>query len=137
MPGKTIRTAKSLQSEQDMIWHIGRNLRDLRMDAGLSMADVSHHLSVSYQQIQKYERGSNRLPIEKLYLLKRLYDIPYERFFEESKTPVPENSKSRKHPPVSARDDQYLDRMICADLAGIKDVPLKKKIYNIVRILMS
>lgn len=137
MPGKTPHTAKALQSEQDMARHIGRNLRDLRMGAGLSMVDISHYLSVSYQQIQKYERGSNRLPIEKLYILKCLYDIPYERFFEENKTPAPGDNKGQKHAPVFVRDDQYLDRAICADLAAVKDLSLKKKIHSIVRILMS
>lgn len=54
----------------------------MRQEAGLSQMKVGKILGVSFQQIQKYETGSNRLPVEKLYVLKHLYDAPYERFFE-------------------------------------------------------
>lgn len=60
---------------------IGENLRRFRHRAGLSQTDVGESLSVSFQQIQKYESGTNRLPIEKLYILKHIYDVPYEYFF--------------------------------------------------------
>ncbi len=60
---------------------IGANLRRLRHKAGLSQVDVGKRIDVSFQQVQKYENGQNRLPVEKLYLLKHLYDVPYDVFF--------------------------------------------------------
>jgi transcriptional regulator with XRE-family HTH domain len=60
---------------------IGMNLRHLRRQAGLTQLDIGKSLDVTFQQVQKYEAGQNRLPIEKLYLLKHLYKIPYEDFF--------------------------------------------------------
>jgi DNA-binding transcriptional regulator YiaG len=60
---------------------IGANLKRLRQKAGLTQAIIGKRLDVTFQQIQKYEAGQNRLPMEKLYLLKHLYDVPYEYFF--------------------------------------------------------
>lgn len=67
---------------QDEAQLIGANLKRFRKLAGLSQKRVARALGVSFQQIQKYERGENRLPLEKLFLLKRFYDIPYAAFFE-------------------------------------------------------
>lgn len=60
----------------------GKNLRRLREQAGLSQIRIGAILNVSFQQVQKYERGANRLPVEKLYILKHFYDVPYARFFK-------------------------------------------------------
>jgi DNA-binding transcriptional regulator YiaG len=60
---------------------IGKNLKMLRKKARLTQEEVGLQLNVSFQQIQKYESGINRLPIEKLYALKYIYDVPYEYFF--------------------------------------------------------
>ena len=60
---------------------IGSNLRRLREKACLSQREAAQALGVSFQQVQKYETGSNRLPAEKLYLLKHLYDAPYSQFY--------------------------------------------------------
>ncbi len=60
----------------------GKNLRRLRQRAGLSQMRIGTILNVSFQQVQKYERGINRLPVEKLYILKHFYDVPYGNFFK-------------------------------------------------------
>ncbi len=61
---------------------IGQNLRKIRKESGLTQRDVSHLLGVSFQQIQKYERGENRLPVEKLFLLKNHLGVSFDIFFE-------------------------------------------------------
>lgn len=61
---------------------LGSTLKRMRKSAGLSMKDVAQALGVSYQQIQKYECGSNRFPIENLYILKRFYGVEYQDFFQ-------------------------------------------------------
>ncbi|MCB9978475.1 MAG: helix-turn-helix transcriptional regulator [Rhodospirillales bacterium] len=61
---------------------IGKNLKRLRRESGFALVDVARALGVSYQQVQKYETGRNRISAAKLYLLKGLYDVPYGAFFE-------------------------------------------------------
>lgn len=79
--GKPIPRKKGESTDAAALRRIGKALRLLRLEAGLSMGDIAERLGVSYQQVQKYERGTNRLPIDKLYILKHLYRVPYERFF--------------------------------------------------------
>lgn len=61
---------------------IGRNMRRIRREAGQSQKQVARILGVTYQQVQKYETGRNRLPADKLYRLKQYYGVPYSAFFE-------------------------------------------------------
>jgi transcriptional regulator with XRE-family HTH domain len=60
---------------------IGTNLKHLRRQAGFTQTDIGVQLDVTFQQIQKYESGQNRLPMEKLYVLKHIYNVPYDYFF--------------------------------------------------------
>ncbi len=60
---------------------IGATLKRLRKAAGLSLMDIARALEVSYQQVQKYETGNNRFPLEKLHQLKEFYNIDYDVFF--------------------------------------------------------
>jgi transcriptional regulator with XRE-family HTH domain len=60
---------------------IGSNLRALREAAGFSQNEIGKILHISFQQVQKYESGKNRIPIEKAYVLKHVYNVPYAKLF--------------------------------------------------------
>ena len=71
-------------SEQNttlQIKKIGRNLKRLRLENGLTQKDIANVLGVSFQQVQKYETGQNKLPIESLLYLKGYYGTSFETFF--------------------------------------------------------
>ncbi len=68
---------------QRLIVGIARNLRTLRVGADITQHSAARALNVSYQQIQKYENGRNRITAEKIYTLRKLYDVPYSAFFED------------------------------------------------------
>ncbi|MBX2833821.1 MAG: helix-turn-helix domain-containing protein [Micavibrio sp.] len=68
-------------SNRKIIKNIAGNLKRLREENGLSQAAVAKYLHVSFQQIQKYEDGSNRITADKIYRLKNLYKTAYEEFF--------------------------------------------------------
>src|SRR5262249_7756938 len=63
---------------------IGRRMRQLRERAGLSQSEVGTLLEVSYQQVQKYERGSNRISVDKLQRLAEALRVPMTAFFEDT-----------------------------------------------------
>ena len=65
---------------------IGQRMRQLREGVGLSQSEVAAFLDVSYQQVQKYERGSNKISVEKLQRLAEALRVPLTAFFED--TPV-------------------------------------------------
>ena len=54
---------------------LGQNIRFAREAAGKSQTDTSGFLGVSFQQVQKYENGTNRIPVDRLVALAAYFDI--------------------------------------------------------------
>lgn len=69
--------------------HVGQRLRMRRGLAGLSQEKLAEAVGVSFQQIQKYENGSNRVGARRLFDLGQVLSVPVEWFFEGFAGPVP------------------------------------------------
>ena len=84
--------------------HVGERIRRRRVMLDLSQTDLGRALDVSFQQIQKYERGMNRISSSFLYEAAIFLRAPVSFFFAGfSKKPIPSGSReARKH----ARDDK-------------------------------
>jgi len=59
---------------------IGDRLRGLRQKTGMSQADLGHCIGVSFQQIQKYEAGKNRVAVSTMLALADHLGISASRF---------------------------------------------------------
>lgn len=66
---------------------IGKNLQKLRKSRGINQTELARIMDVSFQQIQKYEKGVNRLPVDKLHRAKEILHVPYDLFFQGLETP--------------------------------------------------
>ena len=62
--------------------HVGVAIRRLREARGLSQADIASQVGVTPQQIERYERGEERVSASMLYELARVLDVPVSAFFE-------------------------------------------------------
>ena len=62
--------------------HVGRRLRLKRTILGLSQEAIGKAIGVTFQQIQKYERGINRMGASRLYDFSRSLGVPVSYFFE-------------------------------------------------------
>lgn len=62
--------------------HVGRRLRQRRTLLDLSQQALGAHLGLSFQQVQKYEGGGNRISASRLYLLAQILNVPVGYFFE-------------------------------------------------------
>jgi transcriptional regulator with XRE-family HTH domain len=62
--------------------YVGARLRIRRKMMGLSQTQVADALGITFQQIQKYERGANRISASKLYDAAKLLQAPVSYFFE-------------------------------------------------------
>lgn len=60
---------------------IGARIRARRNELGLIQEQLATALGISYQQIQKYENGSNRITVDRLLLLARRLEVPVGYFF--------------------------------------------------------
>jgi transcriptional regulator with XRE-family HTH domain len=62
---------------------LGAKLRMLREKAGISQPVLGNAIGISFQQIQKYEGGTNRISASKLYEIAGFLDIPITYFFDD------------------------------------------------------
>ena len=62
--------------------HVGHRLWECRRLAGLSQQQLAYRLGVTFQQIQKYEKGVNRISASQLYQISRLFGVSIFWFFE-------------------------------------------------------
>jgi transcriptional regulator with XRE-family HTH domain len=62
--------------------HIGARIRARRKVLGVSQERLAWNVGLTFQQIQKYERGANRVSASNLYGIARVLEVPIEYFFE-------------------------------------------------------
>lgn len=97
--------------------HVGRRLKQIRTARRMSQTDVAKQLDLSFQQIQKYEIGSNRIAASRLYELSRILDVPTSYFFEG----LPDDDA-----PNAGRTD------IMSAVASIKDESVRSRIVSLI-----
>ena len=62
--------------------HVGRRVRERRRELGMSQAKLGSALGVTFQQIQKYEIGSNRVAAGRLWDIAKALEVDIGYFFE-------------------------------------------------------
>src|SRR5256885_9651145 len=60
---------------------IGQKLRALRLDRGMSQSDLSNLIGVTFQQLQKYEKGANRVSAGRLMRIAAALHVPVTAFY--------------------------------------------------------
>ena len=65
--------------------HVGRRARERRTLEGMSQTAVAERLGLTFQQLQKYEKGANRISASRLYELAQIFDVPVAYFYEGMK----------------------------------------------------
>ena len=63
--------------------HVGARIRERRTAMGLTQENLASALEISYQQVQKYEAGTNRVSAGRLYEISRKLDVDVSYFYEE------------------------------------------------------
>ena len=114
--------------------HVGSRLRQRRTIMGLSQAKPGEAIGITFQQIQKYEKGSNSMNSNRLYEFSRFMQIPIAYFFEEIENRVvyvhanlPKDLDSFSMP----SDRESLEMMKA--FKRIDSWPVRKRIADLVR----
>lgn len=63
--------------------HVGSRVRLRRMMINMSQETLGKHLDLTFQPVQKYEKGSNRIGASRLYTISQILDVPISFFFED------------------------------------------------------
>ena len=79
---KAKRKSASPRSANAIDLFIGARLRERRQALGISQADLAHTLGVSFQQIQKYEKGVNRVSPARLFAICKALNVSLSSMFE-------------------------------------------------------
>lgn len=77
---KKILSTKETRRETDL--HVGKQLRRIRNLRGLSQQALAARINLTFQQLQKYERGTNRISASVLYEFSQILEVPIEDFFK-------------------------------------------------------
>lgn len=67
--------------ESELTKLIGKNIREIRVERRLTLNEVARALGVTYQQLQKYEQGIDRVSAPKLFVLSQHFKLPMDEFF--------------------------------------------------------
>ena len=120
--------------------HVGARVRLRRMLIGMSQEKLGEMLGVTFQQIQKYEKGANRIGASRLYEVSKILDVPVQFFFDdlpgEGEKPIarPHGFSENGGEPfvmdfVSSTEGLSLNRAY----TGIKDGKVRRGILDLVR----
>lgn len=77
----SVRKTKGTPDSIDV--HVGQRLRVRRSLLGLSQEKLAEAIGLTFQQIQKYERGVNRVSAGRLYQFSKVLDVPITYFYEQ------------------------------------------------------
>jgi transcriptional regulator with XRE-family HTH domain len=64
--------------------HVGSRVRLRRMLLGMSQERLGESMGLTFQQVQKYEKGVNRIGASRLFQISKVLDVPVQFFFEEA-----------------------------------------------------
>ena len=82
-PRRRIKTHNSSRGPNPIDIHVGARVRLRRNLLGLTLETLAKAVGVTYQQLQKYERGVNRVGASRLFTLGRALEVPVAFFFED------------------------------------------------------
>ncbi len=121
--------------------HVGARVQQRRVLLGLTQTDLGDAAGLSYQQVQKYERGTNRIGASRLCELSRVLDVSIEYFFEDMPTavaaisPAPKGRGNAKKltgyepDPMANRETLVLVRAFYK----IEDADVRKGVYQLIK----
>jgi transcriptional regulator with XRE-family HTH domain len=84
---------------------IGRKIRQLRLNHGLSQEKLAETLNVSVQQLHKYETGKNRISVEKLLILAKKFGVDLNHFADDI---IPEPDRKPSEPELTAEEKEVI-----------------------------
>ena len=123
--------------------HVGRRLRLRRTLLGMSQEKLGEAIGLTFQQVQKYERGSNRIGASRLFDLSRVLDVPVGFFFEDMSDDVaaqsPGRARGRVQPvefppsPMTRRETLEFVRAYYK----IHDVDIRRRLFEMVKALSA
>ncbi|MCA8907854.1 MAG: helix-turn-helix transcriptional regulator [Rhodospirillaceae bacterium] len=107
---------------------VGSKIRERRLVLGMSQEALGDRLQISFQQLQKYERGANRVSASTLHRLTQILDAPVSYFFDGVPGDRPSDIVAQSTSRMPKREELELMR----DFSQIDDRRLRDRIRQLV-----
>jgi transcriptional regulator with XRE-family HTH domain len=128
-----VATVAGPKEPQPIDRHVGTRIRHKRMMLGISQEALGDALGVTFQQVQKYEKGMNRVGASRLQAIANFLEVPVSYFFDGA------GGQSQR---ATAGKDQVLDLIATREgirlnraFAAIKDARVRAKIVSMIEAL--
>ena len=122
--------------------HVGSRVRLRRMLMGMSQERLGDSMGLTFQQVQKYEKGVNRIGASRLFQISKILDVPVQFFFEEAPNLTEAGATPGMAEPESqtfiieflnSREGLELNRAF----SKISDARIRKSIIDLIRALSA
>ena len=129
--------ADELRGPNEVDINVDAMVRIRRKALGMSQSDLANATHLTFQQIQKYERGTNRISASKLYAISRCLNQPIEAFFRGLEGLVTENRFEFGHlqPDAMGSLSSEEGEGLAQSLSQIRDPDVRRKIFELVSVL--
>ena len=105
---------------------LGRNLRVARSAAGKSQTEIADYLDLTFQQVQKYENGKDRIPVHRLVSLAAYLEVPLLQLIAPS-------DRDAEFQTLAEQFGAKEFRALIEAWGTIKDRPLRAGLLNLVK----
>ena len=109
--------------------HVGKRVRLRRTLLGLSQEQLRDELNITFQQVQKYERGANRVSASRLWDISQILDVPIGYFFDDMTDATMRSSPRRVASGVDA--DEVVGEAVKDPMARRETLELVRVYYTI------
>jgi transcriptional regulator with XRE-family HTH domain len=123
--------------------HVGSRLRQRRTLVGMSQGKLGDMVGLTFQQIQKYEHGVNRIGASRLYDMSRVLDVQISYFFEDLPADVAAERygdlEEKVSEEVSAFDTDHMARRETLELVRnyykIDNPSIRRRVFELAKVL--
>jgi transcriptional regulator with XRE-family HTH domain len=116
--------------------HVGSRVRMRRMMLGMSQEKLGDALGLTFQQVQKYEKGTNRIGASRLQQISYILQVPVAFFFEGAPSPHPTPEGGMREAPSPAYVSDFLATSeglaLTKAFTRIKEPKLRRRIVDLV-----
>jgi transcriptional regulator with XRE-family HTH domain len=105
---------------------VGQRVRLLRLQRQMSQTDLAEQLGLTFQQLQKYEKGTNRISASKLHMIAKVLNVKVAALFADTEDPSQADD---------VRTASTIDMALLTKIARIPDGKIKRGILELVTAL--
>lgn len=135
-----VRGAMAKKSAHPVDIHVGGRVRLRRIMLGMSQDRLGDALGLTFQQVQKYEKGVNRIGASRIFELSKILEVPVQYFYDDfdSRTGISYGFAE------TSGNDAFMELLhspegvqLCRHFADISDPKVRKRVLDLVKTLAN